>query len=713
MRKEKAKKNRAQQGKIRKYSLASIFVLAATGLTYEAVDVFNDYQAEQYQKLYDTHRDVYLGLIAQGTELNATLYQNTLNYSGLSAQDIDSIQNEALLSAAARGDHRGVALALENGATPNAVNAYGYDAPTLILSKNGIESYSFVSDMALRYGVDLKAFYQNDYLQYALLYTANFKKHEDALEQLFLDLKAHGVDLAAIGNVSGGELPPSVADMVNDGGSSRLLRFMIDNAVFDAAPDALSWSYGLYKDYLDVEAAPQVRVPTSWYNRQDFRGYSALPDYESVITDNNVDPTLFVIERLDEDVERDKDATHLTHIYNTSYVAHGVMKKLDPDYGREDPNLIAARMKIGGDGAGDILPLLKYAAREYAVISESVARVPTSLDYASYYQSGYNVSVRNVRNLDAQANFVHYNAAGNQRNHACITVDGHDFCVQDNARERHSENIVRVGAVKKKGGRYTVEDYSEERPAFCAELTKRSGGLYSGTSYAAPAAAAVERRLADVFARSAALPHGVVHDDILMALMLTAENGQLKDERTGEVTPVYSNGAGLPYTNRCGAGVINAQSAAHLLADMVAWAARDAAVTPTQVKMHTLALGEDNLTTGRVGQYVYTLRAPEGGIITTLRAGLFFERYNKGAASLQIGSAPPFTLDLSAGGLSTDFRFAGVSVAADDVITLRTTKPLFLPQGKYASVRPFIDLKMAQPSSPIARAVSLYSLNQE
>lgn len=713
MRTKKAKKNRAQQGAFRKYSLASIFVLAAGALTYEAVDYINDYQADQHQLLYDTHREAYNGLVAGGSALNSALYQSTLNYSGLSTAEIHTIHNDALLQSAARGDHRGVEIALKNGAATNAVNAYGYDVATLVLSKNGVESYPFLSDVALRYGLDLHPVYQNDYLQYALLYTANFKKHEAALELLFEDLQGYGVSLAAIGDVSGGGLPPSVADMVNDGGSSRLMRFMMDGGAYADAPAALSWSFDLYKDYLDVEGAPLVKVQTGWYNRQDFRGYAPLPNYADIITDNDVDPTLFVVERLSEDAERNKKSKHLSHIYNTSYVAHGVMKKLDANYAAAEPSLIAARMKIGGYGDGDILPLLEYAAGDYTVVSESVGIVPASLNYASYYQSERNASAWWLHDLDGRANFVHYNAAGNQRKHACITVDGQDFCVQDSARERHSENIVRVGAVEKKSGHHIVADYSEERPAFCAELTKRKGALYSGTSYAAPAAAAIERRLADIFARSAALPNGVVHDDILMALMLTAENGQLKDEYTGEIAPVYSNAAGLPYTNRCGAGVINPQSAASLLADMVQWTGLDPDILPTRAAMHTHYVARDNLVASADGQYSYVLRVPEGGLITTLRAGVFFERENKGAASLQIGNAPPLTLDMSARGLSTDFRFAGVSVTAGDVMILRTTRPLILPNGTYGSVQSFVDLKLVQHESPIGRAVANYSLNQQ
>ena len=115
------------------------------------------------------------------------------------------------------------------------------------------------------------------------------------------------------------------------------------------------------------------------------------------------------------------------------------------------------------------------------------------------------------------------------------------------------------------------------------------------------------------------------------------------------------------------------------------------------------------LDAAKEGEYSYFVAVPESGVLTTLRAGMFFPINHRGAVTIQFGEEAPVVLDMAASGLSTDFRFAGKSVKAHDVITITTTKPLIqLGNPEHRGIYPFIDLKIAPHDSALAKAIEFY-----
>ncbi|MEC9235059.1 MAG: hypothetical protein VX803_02305 [Pseudomonadota bacterium] len=711
MREKNAKKHGAQhQGRFKKYSIVGVFMLAAAGATYEAVDYTVDYLQEQHRLEVQTHSDEYLRLVMQGSAQNVELYAATLKYSGdFSQAELRSMRDRALLHAAAEGDERGMRIALQYGANIHARDAAGKTAGQLILTRNGIKSFEFTKNIYRQYSANLSFLHQDDALQYVLFEGADFDEDKDAVLALINDLDNADINLHQVGHTIRQQDDLTFSDFVNRTVSHKIIQHVADIwGGQDAAAD-LMWSYSHLHSYMDENDAPFIDVPTGSYRSRDFREYGKITYDAAFVGDNAFDPTLFVTERVTEARENDKKSKHLGHIYNTSYVSYGVMRRIDPDYGDKDDNLISARMRVGGGGSVDVTSVLEYARYNPVVLSESIGLVPSAgMTYESYYQSGAYAYPQYLRKLDADTEYVHYNSAGNDRDESCISVDGKSFCMQDSDISRQGENIVRVGAVTKKGRGYLVHDFSEERPAFCAVMPKRNDVQLYGTSFSAPAAAAVERRLLDIFGRSAAMPEGVVHDDVLMALMLSAQNDDVRDQRTGRDVPIYTSAGGLLMNDRCGAGVIRPQAAADVLSNMLLWTRYNQDVQPTQITQHNLDV-RPALDAAKEGEYSYFVAVPESGVLTTLRAGMFFPINHRGAVTIQFGEEAPVVLDMAASGLSTDFRFAGKSVKAHDVITITTTKPLIqLGNPEHRGIYPFIDLKIAPHDSALAKAIEFY-----
>ena len=304
-----------------------------------------------------------------------------------------------------------------------------------------------------------------------------------------------------------------------------------------------------------------------------------------------------------------------------------------------------------------------------------------------------------------QRSFVLYDPAGNDEQDDCITIDKVSFCMQDTFLPSYHNKTVRTGAAyKKSNNTYTIPSYSENRPAFCSLIPNNNSIPYSGTSFSTPAAAAVEQSLADIFGRSADFPNGVVHEDILMALMLTAHTNGLIQEGARTIIPTFNTIAGIPMTDRCGVGIIQPQAAADLLTEMVTWTQNDEQIIPTEPETLRLDSSLNHYTQNNKGHYVYTMTFPKSGLITTLRAGLNFHKKNKGAALIKINDHDPIPLDLSPKGHTLDFRFAGYEFKAGDKIQIITTRPL---KGERfgADKASFLDVNMVPPNSPIKKAV--------
>lgn len=451
------------------------------------------------------------------------------------------------------------------------------------------------------------------------------------------------------------------------------------------APDEIA-------DYGDKAMRERLIAPA-----RDFSMYGRIQYDRDLIQDNHVDPSLIVSEYALLSFDGG------SHIRNTTRIAMGAGKALgSPDW----HDVISVELNPATYKTDGLNMFLLYNRDDYVIISHSVG---TRIDEDSQieYQNGWNFSDTSVSEM-GQWQFVYYNAAGNDNvgRKNCVTVDDVSFCMQNSSVPYHPDHAVRVGAVAETMAKrkLVVQEYSNERPTFCALLPRHQDAIYAGTSFTAPGAAAVEKRLADIFARSAALPDGVVHEDILMALMLTAESNNLLDEGNDfKIVPTYKNEAGLVMSDRCGAGAIREQAAADLLSQMVRWTRNDPDIEPTTGRSVRLEIKPDQGKKNEKGQIVYSFTAPADGILTQLRAGIPFPNKNRGAALIQIGSAPPVALDLARSGLTTEFRFAGYQFKAGEEIKLIVTRPLS-SESRYKDSG-FIDLRLVQTNSPIARAI--------
>lgn len=711
MRKASTGKNPGRRSrKFGKYSLVGVFMIAASAATYKTVDCVTDYLEEQHQAELQIHQNEFLRLVKSASATNAGLYLKTLEYQGYTFKEIQDIRDEALLISAANGDVEAVKAALENGANSRAKDKNGLTFSELFLAKNGLAGFVALDNFRVHQNANITALYRNDRLQYETLKVADFADQEKDVIAFFDFLRKGRVDLANIGMSSGVAGGETLAELVNSGGSADVMIYLQDNDAYKGEAEPLDWSYAHYMDYLEGKDAPLIDVEYNKYKRRDFKMYDEVKTFSSHVIENSVEPHYLVIERVGEEREANKRSDHLNHIYNVSYVAHGVMKRLGPSYGsKDDRRLIAARMNLNINSDYKASDLLSYTADvgDYVIVNESIQTVPADKStYPDLYQSGYNAPVSSLRYLDYQTDFVHYIAVGNSHKDNCITVDAVDFCVQESSYARQTQNAVRVGAVLPESRWfYAVEDYSEQNPTFCAVLPKRSGRRLSGTSFASPAAGAVEWSLADRFARSAEMPYGVVHEDILIALMLTATSSGIKDEATNKWIPVITSAGGMTMTDRCGAGVIQPQRAAFLLEDMMRWTLYDQTVTPTMPFMETVHVREP-VEKSEDGWFHYNLVVPQDGMLTQLRAGLFFERNNKGAAKISFAGGEEVVLDMSSSGLTTDFRFAGKMLSKGDAVKISTTRPLVVPPEHFNDhSRTFVDLNMVQKSSPAAKAV--------
>ncbi|MCB9990528.1 MAG: hypothetical protein H6867_03990 [Rhodospirillales bacterium] len=446
--------------------------------------------------------------------------------------------------------------------------------------------------------------------------------------------------------------------------------------------------------YIDVtqwKRADEIVAPASDFNTFPSLHYTANP-----IGENKLSPVLIIAEQTRE------SPAGGAHIEDTSRVAMGVSRALgDPEWAR----IISIAQNPTSYQAGPLDFVLQYNFDDYVIVSQSIELVTDNGGALTSYNKYSNFYPPYLDTVDDK-NYIHYNSAGNEGTKPCLSVDGVDFCLQHSSPDYHSMTNVRVGAARhSKADRIVVEDYSEMRPAFCALLPKKNGEFYSGTSFTSPAAASVEKKLAGVFARSATMPYGMTHEDILMALMMTAQPHGMIDEATSKITPVFYNAAGLAMNDRCGAGVIDPQRAEKLLYQMTLWSLYMPGITPSAPQTVRLTFDKSDIVTRHDNRITYRMTVPRDGIITQVRAGIPFETStDKGAALIEIGTDKPRALDLSPSGLTTDFRFAGQQLKTGDTIRITVTKPLAEPKSRF-DAKPFIDLRMVQINSPVNMAL--------
>lgn len=631
----------------------------------------------------------------------------------LSEWEVQYIKDTALFEAARHGDAKAIAASLSSGADMLSYTIGGDNFVTLALRNNGLSFFSALQGLEKTFPqISYGNIVNDDALIWSLLMDYDHEEDCAALLPFLREISRYKIDLAAIGLASGAGRPFDFIALAHEYDLSELLIFLQEKRFYTNMPEAV-WDYDLYADYMSDKAVPIVQLDQEAFERSDYYMYQGL-DIAGAPNDNGVEPTLFLLENTD----RGTDELRLGHITKVGYTANGVSRVLAGRniWGgdREPLQMIVARIQ-GAPILNDnnilrsSFPLLKYAKGDYTIVSESVRVAPVG---TYRYEQMYADSIVTPKNvdftlLDTVMDNVFYTPAGNDFPDDCIMVDGHDFCLQDKDPVRHAMDLVRVGAayigaVEGEESHNYVASYSGQNPTFCAYLPFYEGAPLRGTSFSTPAAAAVEQRLADDFARSAAYPNGASHDDIVFALMATASHHDLRDPRDGSMIETFKNIAGLEMSARCGAGVIQPQAAADLLAQMAKWVARDVSVTPSVARLDKNIMQMANVREVD-GRYHYKLRFDQSGILLNFRTGVFFHGGDKGAAQIKIGDAPPVTLDLSAVGIASEFRFVGHRFAEGEEVTIITTQPMGADVLKAS--RPFLDYKYVAPSSPIGLAL--------
>ncbi len=680
-------------------------------------DISSDYEHDVYYRDEDEVRK----------------HEEYFKEQGLSAEARQAIRNQALFYSAEVHVTENIFIAIQYGANMYAKNEDGQTLREILIEEEG-ESRAFAIFLELykRYGYDIQFLANEPDLIFDYI-TQNINDiSPEKIDDFFAVINAVTKDFSILKDTRTGISLYHFA-VLNE--NEELLSYL---QKYDKSPDpydakgrhALSYispqNRAPYKKYFDAESlpsdeeyytsadiyeaqliasgAPIINVPTERYKRSHFDMYTPISYTSYGLPDNAISPTLLVAEH------PTLNWGSAAHHKNTSHVALGVDIAITESGTNQSnsKNIIGIAESAIGYSDNHLTTLLNNNNDDYLIVSSSMGTRWGAYEY------GYNYDLDDLYRMDKR-NFVYYNSAGNEGLDPIVTVDGITFSSQDSGAYFHYRKMVRVGAVEYKDkDTYAHRPYSNLRPTFCAALPfAERGSHFQGTSFTAPAAAAIERNLADKFARSAAFPEGVTHDDILMALMLTAKKELLNNEKDtvedsffnfgkSSYAEIFTNVAGIEMTNECGAGVIQPQRAADLLNQMVKWTKENANINPTEPFVDRQRLVKANPT--KQGKfYEYEATVSKNGILTSFRAGIPYKYGARGAAMIQINNQEPLILDLSSSGLTNEFRLAGQEFKAGDKIKILSTKPLSDREPA------FIDLNMVQPSSPINPAIKEFA----
>lgn len=331
-------------------------------------------------------------------------------------------------------------------------------------------------------------------------------------------------------------------------------------------------------------------------------------------------------------------------------------------------------------------------------------------DLRKLYQAFNNDRFERKSDYFLRLNPIGHFSNGNNGEGSCAPIESaqdRETCFRAPDMFRVSARSVHVGAAERtRHGDWVVHDYSDSQPTYCAGLPyQRSERLFYGTSFAAPASAGVEAELFSLHGRSPNFPQGVSHEDIMLALHLTADRNII-DERTGLRERFNENAAGVGMSERCGAGVIRPDRANDLLEEMVRATERGQA-RPTEYRNHEVQVETQrpgrgaqqvSFDNGRQQGYVYEIRVPETGYATKPYIHLNFEQNNKGEAYMISPRGTATNLRPSVRGHADTDSFWGERWEAGEVIRLVTSRPL-----KDDGTRAFI--RLAPPDSAFGHMV--------
>lgn len=249
----------------------------------------------------------------------------------------------------------------------------------------------------------------------------------------------------------------------------------------------------------------------------------------------------------------------------------------------------------------------------------------------------------------------------------------------------HSGRTVLIGAYGTYGGNRMMAPYTSFAADICGPLPSNLGRQLEGTSFSTPSTAGIYRQLAEWYGNI------LTFEEIMAAGMMTADRDILdlfarpgQAPRRPETAQYRTNGAGLPYNERCGAGALNIQRWNEALKEMVALKTQhqpSAAFRSLKIDfdqapaVRTLANGKK--------EYVYRIAVPETMTLGKLTFLLPQHEFAHSEVVVKAPSGFEYHLQKSLADIVSTSAFSYEDVKAGDVIEIRTGAPLAENAGMY------------------------------
>ncbi|HIF25295.1 MAG TPA: LysM domain-containing protein [Micavibrio sp.] len=241
----------------------------------------------------------------------------------------------------------------------------------------------------------------------------------------------------------------------------------------------------------------------------------------------------------------------------------------------------------------------------------------------------------------------------------------------------HSGRTVMVGATgtypTRGGDAFAIAPYSSHGADLCFRLPSELGEQNEGTSFATPNGAGVYRQMSEWYG------HRLSFEEIMAAAMMTASQETPETDRRGNLNDVTyrTNGAGMAYNERCGAGDVDPTIWNETLKEMVELKA--GLTNPGDNFVDFIDIGDaDEIETLDNGDSVYTYRieVPENLTLGKLTFLLPQEAGAHSEVMVRMPSGFEMVLPLSITDVVSTSAFNYEDVQAGDVIEIVTGQPL-------------------------------------
>lgn len=287
-------------------------------------------------------------------------------------------------------------------------------------------------------------------------------------------------------------------------------------------------------------------------------------------------------------------------------------------------------------------------------------------------RSADHAPIENIRaNLERmeEASPILFQAIGNEFPYdGRWAYDGNDL---------HSGRTVMVGATgtypTRSGDAFAIAPYSSHGADLCFRLPRELGEQNEGTSFSTPNGAGVYRQMSEWYG------HRLSFEEIMAAAMMTASQETPATDRRGNLKDVTyrTNGAGMAFNERCGAGDVNPTIWNETLKEMVELKA--GLTNPGDNFVDFIDIGDaDEIEVLEDGDSVYTYRieVPENLTLGKLTFLLPQEAGAHSEVMVRMPSGFEMVLPMSITDVVSTSAFNYEDVQAGDVIEIVTGQPL-------------------------------------